>query len=137
MDILRASETTTQEYGYTMMEALQGFRLDLHGWNTKVAQAIEQLGADPESRDWNREIDLPILRLFQGIYADAEGVNALLLDALKLHVRYYTRGSNRNDPRGFFSLPLAALAAWAHDCERGLTVEADYLPRWLIEGRFR
>jgi hypothetical protein len=137
MGILRASETTTQEYGYTMMEALQGFRLDRHGWNTQVAQAIEQLGADPESRDWNREIDLPLLRLFQGIYSDDRGFNALLADALKLHIRYYTRGANRSDPRGFFSLPLAALAAWAHDCERETTVETDYLPRWLIAGHFR
>jgi hypothetical protein len=135
--ILRASETTSQEYGYTMVEALQGFRLDRHGWNADADLASEQAQSDPENDAWNREIGIPILRLFQGIYSDDEGVNALLLDALKLHIRHYTRGSNRNDPRGFFSLPLAALAAWAHDCEREITVEADYLPRWLIAGRFR
>jgi hypothetical protein len=71
------------------------------------------------------------------VYADSDRFDAALRAALAGHVKHYTRGSERNDPRGFFSLPLAALASWAHDCETEITVQSDYLPGWLVRGHFR
>lgn len=42
----------------------------------------------------------------------------------------------RSDAGGFISLTLLAVCCLAHDKGMNITVESDYLPKWMIEGDF-
>ncbi len=134
---IRDSPIEGAEFGYTAVDALQGFRLDEHGWQTTLKRAMAQAAADREFGHYGPELDFPMLRVLDKIYSGADPFNDALFDALKSHQRYYTRGHKCNTPEGFVSLPLLGLASWAHDCRVPLEVESPYIPRWLVEHDLR
>jgi len=134
---IRDSPIESAEFSYTAVDALQGFRLDEHGWQTTLKRATAQAAADREFGHYGPELTFPMLRVLDNIYAGTEPFNDALFEALKAHQRYYTRGYECNAPEGFVSLPLLGLAAWAYDCDVPLEVESPYVPRWLVEGRIR
>ena len=131
-----APGVSAPDYVWMKIDALQRFALDEHGWNALLAETIDRASSSPEASPFTRDFTLPQLRVLQAIYSDDATFDAALRGALSRHVAHYTRGSNRNDPAGFFSLPLTALAARAHDVRTPVTIEADYLPGWLITGRW-
>lgn len=132
--VLEASPHTALPHTYVMVHALQGFRLDADGWQSDLDHAVMLAEAEPENRRWIEAFELPLMRLLQVIYTDrlSEGFEAALL----AHKAYYDRKHDRNALQGFVSLGPAALAGWAFDCMKPVTVESDYAPGWLIEGRF-
>jgi len=132
--VLEASPLQSLPHTYMAVHTLGGFRLDEGGWQDDLAHTIMLAEAEDQNKEWREELELPVLRMLARIYGD--GFSEAFEAALLAHRTYYTRGSMRNDRNGFLALGPAALAAWAHDCDRLVTVESDYAPRWLIEGRF-
>jgi len=83
---------------------------------------------------WARDIALPQLEVLRALMdEDQPAFDAALLDAVRAHARFYSRGPEARDPRGQLALELTAIACVADD--RGLAVDVDsgYLPRSLVE----
>jgi hypothetical protein len=95
-----------------------------------------------------KSLFLPVLAIYNHILnADQAAFEQAVHDALIAWKAYYTlpkfsyadgqEEDRATDPSGYFALPIAAACAFAFD--RGmklLTVKSDYIPIWMIEGRF-
>ena len=90
---------------------------------------------------------LPVLNIYHQIFHGSQaGYEKSVYDALlkwKEHwtLKYLDENQEEwdlsTDPEGYLALPIAAACAYAYD--RGMklqTVESDYIPKWMIEGRF-
>lgn len=75
----------------------------------------------------------PVIEVFARLAAeDEDGFNYELGNALRWHRAFFDRDPWRNDPEGVLSLPLLALACWAHDLGLNIEVESEYLPVTFI-----
>lgn len=92
-------------------------------------------------------IFLPVLNIYhQILHGSQAGYEKAVYDALlkwKEHwtLKYLDENQEEwdlsTDPEGYLALPITAACAYAYD--RGMkleTVESDYIPKWMIEGRF-
>lgn len=80
----------------------------------------------------------PRARLLERIVEDdADGFNAVLADSLGLYRDYHSAGDRIDDPDGQLFFDALGLACLAHDQGIPVRVESEYLPRAVIEGRFR
>lgn len=80
-------------------------------------------------------LDWQTINLFQSlVQRDAEVFNQNLAEALRRHRDYWGAPENADDPSGFVSLPLLALASLAHDWEIPVEVESEYIPSTLVRG---
>lgn len=78
------------------------------------------------------------------IEENQEEFNKNLVDGIMHHKAYWGRkhGLNKgdsplcDDPLGFISWPLTALAAMAFDKGLKIEVESDYTPKWMVEGKW-
>lgn len=78
------------------------------------------------------------------IESKKEDFNKHLHEGLTYHKTYWgcKKGLNPggppmcDDPQGFISWPLTALAAMAYDKGFKIEVESDYIPKWMVEGEF-
>lgn len=119
--------TITQKDNFLTMDVWQM----LHKWRSLMAQ----------------HITLPVLAIYHCIlHKDQAAFEEAVYQALLKWKEYYTmqyvdeQGEERDhsiEPQGYLALPIAAACAYAHD--KGIkleTVESDYIPKWMIEGRF-
>jgi len=68
---------------------------------------------------------------------DAFGFNDLLEKALNKHKEYFSKKDRAADFWGWVSFPLLMICSYAYDNGISITVESDYIPRWLFEGDFK
>jgi hypothetical protein len=76
---------------------------------------------------------------------DIETFNKHLTEGLEYHKLFWSqkKGLNKGDaplcdnPKGFISWPLTALAALAHDNNIPVVVQSEYIPQILVEGKFK
>ncbi|WP_461085411.1 immunity 49 family protein [Spirosoma flavus] len=90
---------------------------------------------------------LPTINIYHYIlYQNQAGFEQAVYKALVKWKEYYTlkytddQGNEQDhstQPQGFLALPIAATCAYAFDKGMKLeTVQSDYIPNWMIEGRF-
>ena len=90
---------------------------------------------------------LPVLQIYHSIlHQDQAGYEKAVYEALIKWKDYYTMPKyvengqefdHSTIPSGYLALEIAAACAYAYDRDMKLeTVESDYIPRWMIEGRF-
>lgn len=90
---------------------------------------------------------LPTINIYHYIlYQNQAGYEQAVYDALLKWKEYYTmkytdehgeEQDHSTQPQGYLALPIAAACAYAYDKGMKLqTVESDYIPTWMIEGRF-
>ncbi|MGW2400037.1 immunity 49 family protein [Kitasatospora sp. NPDC001664] len=137
--VLRQSGAVFDEYIYAWVGALQAFRRQEPEVMEKLLAAID--GTDPQAaRVADRETLLkllypPIAAFYRLVQRDAEKFNEALVEGLELHREYWTAEEDRLDePFGFVSLPLLAIACLARDLGIEVEVESDYLPKHLLLG---
>lgn len=144
-DLLRRAATVSQalydDYIYDWVEALQAFRLDRPDFGDKLVAAVE--GTDPERirhapRDNVLMINYPPMNLMSQLArGDENGFNTELAKALEWHKDYWTRNEDRSlDTEGFVALGPLAVACLAHDAGFTITVESEYLPKYLLNGEW-
>lgn len=88
--------------------------------------------ADPVSAARHSKHIQVMWALFDG---DEARFNAALVEALEAHKAWWGRGTRLDDPEGLFSNQASALVVMARQRNLEVTVESDYMPKWLIEGR--
>ena len=95
----------------------------------------EVLPTTPERKAWVDHMYLPFLRLFE-LAANEEGTafNEELASALKTYVKFIEDNDLSYDRKHWLPIRLLAACAYAHDQGIRITMESDYLPKWLIEG---
>ncbi|WP_019929369.1 immunity 49 family protein [Nocardia sp. BMG111209] len=88
----------------------------------------------PEGQYRTDHLLRPPMDVFDALAAgDGERFDQALADALIEYRTFYDTARARTDPSGFVSVPLLALACWAHDLGLPVTVESDYIPKHFIE----
>jgi hypothetical protein len=138
LDILKKSSTRSDSYSDLLISTLQGFWSGAADTPQLLEAALE--ATDPGALkfvpvDLVLNIVVPTMELlFHIMSEDTRNFNSALQKALELHKNYWNTGKRKKDPRGFFPVAIAGLAAFAHDRGIGLQVESEYLPQPLITG---
>ncbi|GAA0918658.1 immunity 49 family protein [Streptomyces thermoalcalitolerans] len=137
IDFLRGSGVEYDEYIYHWIDALQAYWLIRPGLGEKLLAAIQMSSPDvariahPEVLD---KILYQPINLFQYfLRKDHDGFNQALVEALELHKSFWTGGENREKSvKGYVALGPLAIACLAFDAGFPITVESDYIPRYLL-----
>ncbi len=99
---------------------------------------LNMYDVDKESTDFVLHIEEPLLRVWMAALINKEAYfNEQLEDALLLHKKYYSDSDRCNDSQGWVSWRLLAPVVFAHDSGIKITVESEYIPKWLVEGDFK
>ncbi len=99
---------------------------------------LNMYDVDKESTDFVLHIEEPLLRVWMAALMNKEAYfNEQLEDALLLHKKYYSNSDRCNDSQGWVSWRLLAPVVFAHDSGIKITVESEYIPKWLVEGDFK
>ncbi len=133
--LIRDSPTTTDEFGYLHIDALCGYhRRDADTPERLLAalKATDPDAVDPRLRNYVLDIATPQMELlFRLLKKDEAAFNQTLVMALEQHGKYYRR--DQAPVLGQLALGPLALSCAAHDAGLAVTVESNYIPRWLIE----
>ena len=77
------------------------------------------------------------LQIFKSIIENNNNaINKIIEDRLKKYKEYFSQPGNESDTNGLFLYKLAGLCAFLNDIGFKITIESDYLPKFLIEGDF-
>ena len=83
--------------------------------------------------DYALHIDGPLIDMFVPLLSDdKEDFNAMLIQALEYHKKYWSR-EQKNIVGGLVSLPITALAVMAKDYGFHVDHTSDYLLQFLID----
>lgn len=97
---------------------------------------FEAIPATPERQDLIESVYYPTISMFQHAKNQTETNFSNHLQETIESLRIYISKSNQfSEPKYWVYFPLIAACAYAHDQGIAITVESDYLPKWLIEGR--
>ena len=98
----------------------------------------EQIPITHERSELINQAFYPPLRLYyQGTKNDQIGFNQTLNDHLENYEKYLKETDQATLEKYMVPISLIAACAYAHDQGIRITVESDYLPKWLIEGDFK
>ncbi|MCX4096109.1 immunity 49 family protein [Nocardia sp. alder85J] len=126
----------SSEFSYQWVTILQNAWLRGPGsqaGEVNSLSTVSEVGGREGQRVTDRLIRPP-MEVFDALAVqNGEQFNRLLADALTQHRKFFGTARWRNDPIGFLSVPLLALACWAHDLGLPVDVESDYIPRHFIE----
>lgn len=138
---LRPSSTTNPEYRYRLVDALQAFWKGSPETAKLIIAAMEATDPDrPDihARDWVLNIDVPLIQLLFYLVSSDARFGGALLEALKLHKKYWTATAQRKqDWEGFVSFGLTALAVLAAERHTPCDVESAYVLTHCTRDRFR
>lgn len=126
----------SSEFTYQWVSILQDAWLDdLREQTGRVnSLATNEDISGPEGQYRTDHLLRPPMDVFDALAAgDGKRFEHALTDALIKYRTFYDTARSRTDPSGFVSVPLLALACWAHDLGLPVTVESDYIPRHFIE----
>lgn len=136
---LRESGALYDEYIYDWVAALQAYWLKQPEFGDKLLAAVD--GTDPDVlRHAPREnvLDImypPMNLLTQVARGDQDRFNAELAKTLDWHKDYWTRDEERAlDAEGLVALGPLAISCLAVGAGFTLTVESEYLPKYLLDG---
>ncbi|WP_181188193.1 immunity 49 family protein [Actinopolyspora mortivallis] len=96
--------------------------------------------ADPDQisqshPDYVNFILVPTMRLMARLGSgNVDAFNEALESAISMHKEFWSHPDNMNNPLGFIALGPLAVAAVAHTVGFTISVESDYLPKYLVKG---
>ena len=137
LDVVRQSEGTVGgRYSALFSTFLQRLfqKGEPHGKNLLAAANEIKADAMPEpTYDYALHIDGPLIDMFVPLLSDdKEDFNAMLIQALEYHKKYWSR-EQKNIVGGLVSLPITALAVMAKDYGFHVDHTSDYLLQFLID----
>ncbi|MDB5014959.1 MAG: hypothetical protein JWQ25_3161 [Daejeonella sp.] len=138
LDIVnQQDETTGGTYSLLFAKFLQRLFIkgEPHGQNLLAAANEIKEGSMPdETYNYALHIDGPLIDMFTPIFTnDEKDFNEMLLNALDLHKKYWTK-EPKNIPNGLISLPITAITVMAKDYDFKIEHTSDYLVQHLIDG---
>jgi hypothetical protein len=153
-DIARQSSTTSNEYGYLMIDALKSFYASRYEVDTRIEEtsdeetsqklqaALDATDADrimPETIDGTINIALPEMELLACLLENnPQHFNESLADALECHKKYWSSSEDMaGDPRGFIAIGPLGLACAAYDLGFPIEIESEYIPKYILEKQYR
>ncbi len=139
IETLRASGAVFEEYIYDWVDALQTYWLERPGLGEKLVAAFDK--TDPDRiRLVDRELVLkilypPINMFYRFISQDPDKFNEALIQAVQLHMEYWTAdvAERQETSDGDVALAPLAIACLAYDAGRPIEVVSEYLPEHLLK----
>ncbi|MEV6227118.1 immunity 49 family protein [Saccharopolyspora shandongensis] len=137
VDTLRDNDSSFPAFFYSWANAVAAFCLRDDDALTKLNTALADTDPDtvgPDALELALRIYYPQMKVLHYLATqEAEAFNTALAQAVEHHKEFWTGDRQRaTDPDGFFSLPLTAMAAIAHDIGMAVTVDSEYLPNHVI-----
>ncbi|WP_192022866.1 immunity 49 family protein [Shewanella sp. WPAGA9] len=137
IETMKQSATQSGPVSYKLVEVFQAYH---HGLESYPSLLNECMGmAVKQGNDWALDIAMGYLETFAALTTDMElDFNEVLAKNLTLQEKYHIResGPDRAPVKSFLSLQLLGMACMWHDRGNQVTVEADALPRFLVEGTY-
>lgn len=135
LDLIRQAPSSTDEFGYLHIAALQAYQRredDAPERTLAALRATEPEGVSDGLKDWALRIAVPEIELlFRLIDRDSVNIGQAATQALEQHRTYYTRSDA--PVLGQLALGPAALAARARDLGLDVAPASDYIPEWLLD----
>ncbi|KPZ72635.1 hypothetical protein AN944_00877 [Shewanella sp. P1-14-1] len=137
IEVMKQSATQSGPVSYKLVEVFQAYH---HGLESYPSLLNECMGmAVKQGNDWALDIAMGYLETFAALTTDMDiDFNEVLAKNLTLQEKYHIResGPDRAPVKSFLSLQLLGMACMWHDRGNQVTVEADALPRFLVEGTY-
>ncbi len=90
-----------------------------------------------ERQDYIYDISVPVTKLIYDLLRNKESeFNKELESALESHKKFWSKSDRKDEYDGWVSLPLLAICSLAFDKGFNITVESEYIPKWLYEKDF-
>ncbi|MEU8896238.1 immunity 49 family protein [Nocardia sp. NPDC048505] len=140
VSFLRRPGAVFDSYIYAWVEALQAYWLKQPEFGAKLVAAVE--GTAPEAIQHTgaggvlRLMYPPMNLMTQLARGDDDRFNNELAKALQWHKEYWSSEEDFYKPEGLVSLSLTAVACLARDAGFDITVDSEYIPRYLLEGEW-
>ncbi|MFN1651177.1 immunity 49 family protein [Vibrio rotiferianus] len=137
ISLMKQSSTKAGELSYMLVDVIQSFHNRTSDYPDKLVATMD--AAIDQGDDWALEIAMGILETFAALTTDiGYDFDEVLIKNLKLQEQYHLRelGPERIGIRTFINFPLLGMACMWYDKGNRLSVETDWLPPYLVEGRW-
>lgn len=133
----RAFEGDYDDYYDTHARALMALHRGGPDVDALLDEALHQAEEATIYPELGQRIAAPIIRVAQAVLAgDADAYNARLAEGLTWYRTVYQRPDFNHEASNLLPLRYLAPCALAHDRGLPCAVTSDYIPRWLVEGKF-
>ncbi|WP_419655878.1 hypothetical protein Dvar_49880 [Desulfosarcina variabilis str. Montpellier] len=138
VEILRQSATKNSEAEYLLVEALQSLHLGRSDYGSKLmdfSSSVDLQNAD----DWLLDITLGKFETLLAFTTNRDAdFNEMLAKNLAAHCTYYERNTPEDQApvKSWIAIELLCMACMVYDRGEPVTVESDYIPRFLLEGTY-
>ena len=141
-EVFKNANIKPNEFDLAMVQVVKGLfdsEADIKYWILEASRLSYSDAIEPERQEYITKITAPTVDLYACILTrDEQRFNEELESALQMHQDFWSQSEKRRDNRaGWVSLPLLATCALAVDNKDfTITVESEYLPKWLYKKEF-
>ncbi|EGR1984484.1 TPA: hypothetical protein GRI96_19360 [Vibrio parahaemolyticus] len=137
ISLMKQSSTKAGELSYMLVDVIQSFHNRTSDYPDKLVAAMD--AAVAQGDNWALEIAMGILETFAALTTNiGYDFEEVLVKNLQFQEKYHLRelGPDRIGIRTFINFPLLGMACMWYDKGHRLSVETDWLPPYLVEGRW-
>ncbi|MBS9853851.1 immunity 49 family protein [Vibrio alginolyticus] len=137
ISLMRQSSTKAGELSYILVDVIQSFHNRTSDYPDKLVAAMD--AAVAQGDNWALEIAMGILETFAALTTDiGYDFEEVLVKNLQFQEKYHLRelGPDRIGIRTFINFPLLGMACMWYDKGNRLSIETNWLPPYLVEGRW-
>ncbi|HGF5257403.1 TPA: immunity 49 family protein [Vibrio parahaemolyticus] len=137
ISLMKQSSTKAGELSYMLVDVIQSFHNRTSDYPDKLVAAMD--AAVAQGDNWALEIAMGILETFAALTTNiGYDFEEVLVKNLQFQEKYHLRelGPDRIGIRTFINFPLLGMACMWYDKGHRLFVETDWLPPYLVEGRW-
>ncbi len=123
---------------FNLHKALFDSNANLQDCFQNIADASSPDVIEIERQDYIYDLRTPVTILIHEILTNNEsGFNEHLEKALNSHADFWSKKENTDESYGWISIPLLAICALAMDNKGfNITIESEYIPKWLYKKNF-
>ncbi|MCX8819718.1 immunity 49 family protein [Vibrio parahaemolyticus] len=137
ISLMKQSSTKAGKLSYMLVDVIQSFHNRTSDYPDKLVAAMD--AAVDQGDNWALEIAMGILETFAALTTNiGYDFEEVLVKNLQFQEKYHLRelGPDRIGIRTFINFPLLGMACMWYDKGNCLSVEAGWLPPYLVEGRW-
>ncbi|HCH1216042.1 immunity 49 family protein [Vibrio parahaemolyticus] len=135
ISLMKQSSTKAGKLSYMLVDVIQSFHNRTSDYPDKLVAAMD--AAVDQGDNWALEIAMGILETFAALTTNiGYDFEEVLVKNLQFQEKYHLRelGPDRIGIRTFINFPLLGMACMWYDKGNCLSVEAGWLPPYLVEG---
>lgn len=140
-EVFENANIKPNEFDISLVNLFKGLFDASANMSTLIKETIEASAPEniePERQNFIYDITSPVISLvYHLLKNDETSFNEELVSALESHKKFWSQAKRVDDYNGWISIPLLALCSLAVDNkEFKITVESEYIPKWIYQKQF-